>query len=342
MSNIKLWHEPTTAEDAYTLAETVAQSGICPPALRSPSAVFTAMAYGAELGFSPMASLRGINVIQGVPSLGADMMVAVVRQRGDVTQWDYDEMTESRCSLTARRGEQSPITISWTLDQASRVMQKTKHGTVALTDKDTWQNYPRQMLKHRVDAEVCRALWSDIILGFHTPDEVESIQATATPVQPARQLAELPTIQATPQLPETVDEPEAHMPLTELRDVGEGKAAKIRKMGVSAPAELYAYCQEHGRPSWLYLSTVQHLEELFAKPAEPDKPDKYVIDLRDIGDDQALWSDAIVGDLVVKSIAASEEEADQLFGDAMDAAYDGSERLTVEDFASVWRGLVEG
>src|SRR5476651_1197190 len=61
-----------------SLSEKLSKSGLLPEALRSKphDVLFTIMA-GAELGLGPIASIRGIYVIAGKPTLSADTMVAL-------------------------------------------------------------------------------------------------------------------------------------------------------------------------------------------------------------------------------------------------------------------------
>jgi hypothetical protein len=343
MTNIKLWHEPSNPEDAMMLARTIAASGIAPKSMQRPEAIFTAIAYGTELGLSPMASLRGINVINGVPSSGADMMVGLVLQRGNVTMWDYSAMTNERCELTAQRGDGKPLTIEWTIEQAHGVIQYAKGVKVRLTDKDTWKGFPRQMLKHRVDAEMCRALWPDIVHGLYTPDEAEGIRVNVTPIQPAAQvLPSLPAIKATPAAiaEELIDTSE---PLSVIPSFGEASQQKAREAGCNTPEELHREMCKGLRIPKMRVESVNYLRERFGSFERADAPDKYETALRDLGEhDVPAWMDCIVADLLKRRYAVDEEDGHAMFDDGMAAANLQATQCTLEQVAGVWRSLVEG
>jgi hypothetical protein len=343
MTNIKLWHEPSNPEDAMMLARTIAASGIAPKSLQRPEAIFTAIAYGTELGLSPMASLRGINVINGVPSSGADMMVGLVLQRGNVTMWDYSAMSNERCELTAQRGDGKPLTIEWTIEQAHGVIQYAKGVKVRLTDKDTWKGFPRQMLKHRVDAEMCRALWPDIVHGLYTPDEAEGIRVNVTPIQPAAQvLPSLPAIKATPAA--IAEEPiETTEPLSNIPGFGKSSQQRAREAGCHTPEELHRDMCKGLRIPKMRVESVNYLKERFGPFDQADAPDKYETALRDLGDDDVpAWMDCIVGDLTDRNIAVDSDDADAMFHDGLKAAGLVPSQCTLEQAAGVWRSLVEG
>lgn len=118
---------------------------------------------GRELGLGPMASLRGIHDVNGKPVLAADLMVAVVRRSGLCKTWRVVESTATRCEIVTRRvGEEHDESCVWTMDDARR----------AGCGGATWQKFPRQMLSHRCAAELARRVFSDVLLGLYTPDEL--------------------------------------------------------------------------------------------------------------------------------------------------------------------------
>lgn len=119
---------------------------------------------GQELGLSPMASLRGINVVKGKPFLSADLMVAVVKRSPLCAAWRTVESTPLRCTIeTTRAGDPCPTTKTWTMEDAKRA---------DLAGGDNWRKYPAQMLRHRCAADLAREVYPDLVFGFYDPDEI--------------------------------------------------------------------------------------------------------------------------------------------------------------------------
>jgi hypothetical protein len=268
------WYEPEDRESAWAIAQKIAKSSIAPKHLRQPEDAFVAMAMGAELGLSPMASMRAIYVVHGMPSMSADSMVGLVRARGDVTQWDYEQLTEDRVVLTAARGGGKALTLEWTTEMAKRAGLLQKGGT--------WANYRRTMLKHRVDTEMCRALWPDIVHGYYEPDEARSIAAQAEPAPVAIDLAAIPSINTgLDRLPARVidaePEPaplETHVPLEKCGiHMGSSMANSCRSAGITTPEELWAAIQEDRAPSRVAKKTVDALREMFGEPEPEPEPE---------------------------------------------------------------------
>lgn len=145
------------APEAWGLAQRIARTDFVPTALRGkPEAVLAAMLTGHELGIGPMQALSKIHVIEGRPSMAAELMRALVLREGHEL-W-IEESTSTRCTIGARRaGSERETRVTWTLDDAKRA---------ELSSKKNWRNYPRAMLLARATAEVCRAVFPDLLAGI--------------------------------------------------------------------------------------------------------------------------------------------------------------------------------
>lgn len=150
-------------DDVERLARTAVASGLV--AVRRAEEAVVLLLTGRELGLSPMQSLRGIYVVSGRPVLSADLMVAVIRRSGLCRSWRVLVSTAAECTIeTQREGESESARKTWTADDARRA---------GLGGKGTWAQYPAQMLRHRVAADLAREVYPDVLLGLYTPDEVE-------------------------------------------------------------------------------------------------------------------------------------------------------------------------
>jgi hypothetical protein len=156
---------PRTFVDIQTMAETFSKSALLPDALKGkvPDLVFQIMA-GAELGLAPVASIRGIHIIQGKPTLASDTMMALCLSSGLCEYFTQIEATATSVTFeTKRKGSPHPQRCTWTMEDAKRA---------ALHQKDTWRAHPRQMLASRAKAELARSAYPDVLAGCFDPDEI--------------------------------------------------------------------------------------------------------------------------------------------------------------------------
>jgi hypothetical protein len=327
MSSLKLWHEPNNIEDALMLADTVVSAKLAPKGLETKQKVFTVMASGAELGLSPMASLQNMHVVHGKVGLSSDAMVGLVLQRGSCTQWDYEIISDEIVTLTARRGSGKPLTLSWDVARAEKAGLIGKGGT--------WSSYRRTMLKHRVDSEMARALWSDVVGGFYTPDEIRSIDAAA----PAVDLPELPVTGAAPAI-EAEPIVEAVDSLGDVPSLGKGTVSKCERQGIMTQRDLYEAIVAGKKPSGMRTESVEWLIEKFGEPAQEPEEDPHIADLAErieAGREQGMAPvDFIMAQLVEDGIAPDADAALDLFTGtlkALDLSYD---ECSCEQLAVVW------
>jgi hypothetical protein len=122
-----------------------------------------ALLTGQELGLSPMASLRSIDVIppgSGSPALRAAALRGLVQHHGhDI--WIV-ESTQTRAVVRGVRAGTDIVQESvWTLDRAKRLRVR------GYADPNgSWQRQPGVMLVARATAEVARWIASDVLLGL--------------------------------------------------------------------------------------------------------------------------------------------------------------------------------
>jgi hypothetical protein len=168
-----------------------------------PDAVVAVMMSGYELGIAPMQALQSINLIQGKPSLSAELMRALILQAGHQI---IVEATNEAASAQFRRRDwpaEKWSEIVFTIDDAKRAglvewfeRWETNQGgkrykrvwnphgpdeRPAWVDEDRTEhrfgdNYfsrPRSMLTARATSEVARNSFADVLAGLsYTPDEV--------------------------------------------------------------------------------------------------------------------------------------------------------------------------
>lgn len=160
---------PKTFNEKYQMAGIMAKSGLLPQGLNTPEKVCVALEWGHELQLSPMVAVQNIAVINGKPTLSADIMAAVVKRSPEYGGCEWRELTDkaAECVVTRRGNNYEEKTISrFTIEDA------TKAG---LTSRPVWRAYPKRMLKHRALAYALRDAFPDILAGIYSPEEMESV-----------------------------------------------------------------------------------------------------------------------------------------------------------------------
>lgn len=175
--------EPENLDQALALATRLAESNLLPKALQKrPSDVLVVMMMGRDLGLTSMQSIRQVHVIDGRPSMSAEMMVALCLQRPDVCEFfSLVESTDAKATYKTKRKGAEPVSMSYTIEQAAKAK---------LTGKQNWQNHTAAMLRARASSSLARVVYPDLTNGIISEDESDEIvvpQAGAvSPPPPAR------------------------------------------------------------------------------------------------------------------------------------------------------------
>lgn len=226
------------------LGELLAKSGYFKDSQQAGQAVVKVLA-GRELGFGPIASMTGINIIQGKIGIGANLIAAAVKRSG---RYDYRvlTMTEKVCDIEffeVINGKRESIGKStFTAEDAA------KAGT------QNMGKFPRNMLFARAISNGVKWYTPDVTGGpVYTPEELGATVnedgeiIDAAPVKPAPVVSQpaappvAPIVKATAQ---TFDMHRLNTAVDRLRAVdiaaiNEATAPAIR-------ADLLAYGDEFG------------------------------------------------------------------------------------------------
>lgn len=154
-----------TYRDHMGLAETLSRSSLIPAPLRGkPGDVLIILMTGNELGLAPMQALRSIYVVDGKPTLSADLAAALVLKSPVCEQFRMTEQTDDHVTYVAQRHGQEPVTVRYTIADAT---------AARLTNKQNWQQHRKAMLRARCAMAAARAVFPDLFMGLYDPDELD-------------------------------------------------------------------------------------------------------------------------------------------------------------------------
>ena len=170
-----------TVTNPREVAQAFKQSGLFPD-LKSEAEAYVKVLAGQEMGIGPMASMSGINVIQGKPTLSANLLAAQVKRH---PAYDYFVLAHSNdcCRIEFKqRGE--------TIGVSEFTMDDAKQAGVARGQN--WSKYPKAMLFARALTQGVRWYCPDVTAGSpaYVPEELGEAEAVEiTPLDEFKTLA---------------------------------------------------------------------------------------------------------------------------------------------------------
>ena len=172
-------------DDVNRIGKAMAASGYFKDAANVAQAIVKIMA-GREMGFGPFASMNGINIIKGKPSVGANLMAAAIKGH---PSYDYRllELTPKQCVIAFFENGQKIGESHFTIEDA----KKAGIGSMIPPGKPAsmLEMFPRNLLFSRAISNGVRWYCPDVFAGnvVYTPDEldmgVETIDAPAIIVE---------------------------------------------------------------------------------------------------------------------------------------------------------------
>lgn len=159
---------PQDAEQAYRMAQLIAQGGMAPKGMEAPEKIVTAILTGLEVGLKPMQAVQSIAVVNGRPCVWGDAALGLVQGSGlleDIAETLEGEGEAMRAACRVnRKGNATPIERAFTVADAKTAGLWNKAGP--------WTQYPQRMLQMRARSWALRDGFADVLKGLHIYEEV--------------------------------------------------------------------------------------------------------------------------------------------------------------------------
>lgn len=194
-------------------AATLVKSGFMPKAIKTPEAAIAIIMTGRELGLGPMQSLRSIQVIEGLPTISPQLMLALVNRTGEVEHLEHGPTRDGKAAYCKikRRGR----------ELYTAVFGEAEARALGLSNKDNYRKQPLNMYEWRAISKCCRFTFPDALLGIYTPEEIN----TNAKVEADRPAAEVKTIGPAPAVVEAAFDAVTEPPVVDAPATGTPAAA---------------------------------------------------------------------------------------------------------------------
>lgn len=167
-----------TVQDISNMSVAFAKSGFF--GYKSAAEAFSLMCIAQANGLHPAKAAERYHIIQGRPAMKADAMLSSFQEAGGKVKWI--KRTDTECKLWLSHPQGGELEVTWTIERAKKA---------GITGKQTWQQYPTQMLAARCVSEGVRALFPACLSGMYTPEEVGDFATVAPTEQPEDTEAEV-------------------------------------------------------------------------------------------------------------------------------------------------------
>src|ERR1017187_9091202 len=157
--------EPRSMREAKILASDMFSSRLFSAYGTAPAILSTIMA-GRELGLQAMASLRAFHLIEGKPTLAADLIRALIIKSGKAKFFRCSERTAERATFETQRGDDPPVSLTYTVEE--------KKADGPIKPGSAWAKSPADMCVARASSKLARLVFPDVVHGLYAHEEMEN------------------------------------------------------------------------------------------------------------------------------------------------------------------------
>lgn len=179
-----------TVREQIELASRYSQSTIIAEAYRKkPADILVAIALGQSIGISAVQSLSQINVINGKPTMSAELIAGRVRKAGHKLRIEVCEtpgQESATCTIIRRDDPEHPFVSKRDRAWAQRM---------ELINKSNYIKQPATMLKKRAITDCARDACSEVLCGIaYCEEEMSDFDEVKATVEEHEETAESPNV----------------------------------------------------------------------------------------------------------------------------------------------------
>lgn len=177
MSNLPAVRE----ENAFELGKVFAESGMFPNVRKAAEAVVKIIA-GREFGLGPMAAMNGIHMVDGKPTLAANLIAGQIKRH---PRYDYKVIRRDETGCELEFFEKAFDDKSYSIGRMT--FEKKDAERAGLLGKQNWKKYPRDMYFARCLTAGARTYCPDVLGGspIYTAEELGADEnAPQAPIKP--------------------------------------------------------------------------------------------------------------------------------------------------------------
>lgn len=203
-----------TPDDAMVVGRIVARSGMFDCRSDEAGAMIALMCNAEDM--SPLEFLRTFHLIEGKPTMKADVMLAKFLQLGG--HYDVVERSDTAAEITLNREGANAVTFRLTFDEVKKAGYC--YGKDGKTLSRNWSTRPKNMLWARVISDAVRVMDPRVNAGIYTAEEMsDETEARTEPApKPVQEKPKPEPVKAAPTpAPEPVAAP-AVAPVAPLSD----------------------------------------------------------------------------------------------------------------------------
>lgn len=165
-------------DDMFRFSQAIWQSGLVPQGYKNEQAVLVAIEMGMEFGMAPMAAIRGIAVINGMPALWGGALLGVVQSSGKL-DWIEEKIIgegDDRVAVcrSKRLDSDRVVETRFSVEDA-KVARLWKGMGKQKPEKSPWFLFPERMLGFRARGFNLNDNFSDVLSGCITAEEAMDI-----------------------------------------------------------------------------------------------------------------------------------------------------------------------
>lgn len=137
--------------------------------------MFAIIHRGVELGLDIGTALMGFHMIQGKPSMSADLIRSLAKSHPDCEYFYCEESTDTRAVWVTRNRRHPPGVVQrveYTIEEARMVPDLWKPDRWG--GPSMWDKRPKQMLSKTCSSILARQEWESRVIGFFCPEELSN------------------------------------------------------------------------------------------------------------------------------------------------------------------------